>query len=83
MSWDPDNTIWIPNVTHISYKSANSYTRTYNYFCGYGYIFTSGFLSSASYGGYVISSNSNIFEKAEFGIYKEIGYLTISNIKEN
>ena len=81
-SSDP-NQIWVPNELHISYKSASSKIDEYNYFYGYGNIFNDGFKSAADYGCHVISSNSNIFEKAEFGIYKEIGYLTLSNIKEN
>ena len=87
-SQDPDNTIWDPNgpepnELHIPYESSNGYAKQYNYFYGYGNIFNDGFKSAADYGCHVISSNSNIFEKAEFGIYREIGYLTLSNIKEN
>ena len=87
-SQHPDKTIWdpygpMPNEIHIPYKSANSYIRTYNYFYGYGNIFNDGFKSSADYGCYVISSDSNIFEKAEFSIHYEIGHLRLSNIKEN
>lgn len=81
----PHITIWdpVPNEIHISYKSANSYTRTYNYFYGYGAIFKYGFKDTADYGCKVISSDYNIFEKSEFGIYSETGHLTLSNIKEN
>ena len=79
--WDPNGSM--PNELHISYKSASSKIDEYSYFYGYGAIFNDGFKSAADYGCHVISSNSNIFEKAEFGIYKEIGYLTLSNIKEN
>ena len=87
-SQHPDKTIWdpygpMPNEIHIPYKSANSYIRTYNYFYGYGNIFNDGFKSSADYGCYVISSDSNIFEKAEISIHYEIGHLRLSNIKEN
>lgn len=80
---DPDNTIWVPNETHISYKSSASEVRTYEYFYGYGAIFNDGFKDIADYGCKVISSDYNIFEKAEFGIYRSTGYLTLSNIKEN
>lgn len=82
-SQDPDNQIWNPEEKHISYKSAKSDITEYNYFYGYGSIFNDGFMHMATYGCYVISSDSNIFEKAEFGIYKTIGYLTLTNIKEN
>ena len=83
-SQHPDKTIWDPNGSvKVSYKSASSYINEYSYFYGYGDIFSGGFKSAADYGCHVISSNSNIFEKAEFGIYREIGYLTLSNIKEN
>ena len=76
--WDPS-----PNEIHILYKSANSYLETYKYFYGYGKIFSGGFSSVADYGCYVISSDSNIFEKAEFSIHDSQGFLTLSNIKEN
>lgn len=76
--WDP-----VPNELRIPYKSANGYAKQYNYFYGYGAIFNGGFKDIADYGCKVISSNSNIFEKAEFGIYRSQGYLTLSNIKEN
>ena len=80
--WDPNGSE--PNELHIPYESEkNGYAKQYNYFYGYGNIFNDGFKSAADYGCHVISSNSNIFEKAEFGIYREIGYLTLSNIKEN
>ena len=82
-SQDPDNTIWVPNVTHISYRSEIVYDITYNYFYGYGKIFSGGFSSVADYGCYVISSDSNIFEKAEFSIHDSQGHLRLSNIKEN
>lgn len=84
-SSDPDNQIWnpVPNEKHISYKSASSYVDIYNYFYGYGSIFNDGFKDIADYGCHVISSDSNIFEKAEFGIYKSQGNLTLTNIKEN
>ena len=82
-SQDPDNPIWVPNEIHIPYESSNGYAKQYNYFYGYGAIFNDGFKSAADYGCHVISSNSNIFEKAEFGIYDSYGYLTIRNIKEN
>ena len=83
-SQHPNNPIWDPNGSvKVSYKSASSYINEYSYFYGYGAIFNDGFKSAADYGCHVISSNSNIFEKAEFGIYREIGYLTLSNIKEN
>ena len=82
-SQHPNNPIWDPNELHIPYESSNGYAKQYNYFYGYGAIFNDGFKDTADYGCHVISSNSNIFEKAEFGIYKEIGYLTIRNIKEN
>ena len=82
-SQDPDNTIWVPNETHISYKSEGRYIEEYNYFYGYGDIFSGGFKSAADYGCKVISSDYNIFEKTEFGIFDTIGYLTLSNIKEN
>lgn len=82
-SQDPDNTIWVPNETHISYKGSASEGRTYEYFYGYGDIFSGGFKSAADYGCKVISSDYNIFEKAEFGIFDTIGFLTLSNIKEN
>lgn len=82
---DPNNQIWnpVPNEKHISYKSSSSYIDIYNYFYGYGAIFNDGFKDIADYGCYVISSDYNIFEKAEFGIYKSQGYLTLTNIKEN
>ena len=73
----------MPNEIHIPYESSNGYAKQYNYFYGYGNIFNDGFKDTADYGCHVISSNYNIFEKTEFGIYKEIGYLTLSNIKEN
>ena len=79
--WDPNGPN--PNELHIPYESASSKIDEYNYFYGYGAIFNDGFKDTADYGCHVILSNSNIFEKAEFGIYKEIGYLTLSNIKEN
>ena len=84
----PDKTIWDPNgpepnELHIAYKGSTSEVRTYEYFYGYGAIFNGGFKDIADYGCKVISSDSNIFEKAEFGIYKETGYLTLTNIKEN
>lgn len=84
----PDNQIWDPNgpepnEVHISYKSEGRYIEEYNYFYGYGDIFSGGFKSVAYYGCKVISSDYNIFEKAEFGIFDTIGYLTLSNIKEN
>ena len=88
-SQHPNNPIWDPNgpepnELHIPYESAkNGYAKQYNYFYGYGNIFNDGFKSAADYGCHVISSNSNIFEKAEFGIYDSYGYLTIRNIKEN
>ena len=82
-SQDPNKPIWVPNETHISYKSASSYIDTYKYFYGYGAIFNNGFKSSADYGCYVISPDTNIFEKAEFGIHDSQGFLTLSNIKEN
>ena len=84
----PDKTIWDPNgpepnELRIPYESANGYAKQYNYFYGYGAIFNDGFKDTADYGCYVISSNTNIFEKTEFGIYDSNGYLTLSNIKEN
>lgn len=80
----PDKTIWDPNgPVKVSYKSASSYINEYNYFYGYGNIFNDGFNSAADYGCKVISSDYNIFEKVEFGIFDTIGYLTLSNIKEN
>ena len=87
-SQHPDNTIWDPNGPDpnnyiLSPKSVNSQLQVYKYFYGYGNIFNDGFKSVADYGCYVISSNTNIFEKAEFGIYDSKGYLTLSNIKEN
>lgn len=87
-SQHPDKTIWDPygpepNELHISYKSEGRYIEEYNYFYGYGAIFSGGFKSAADYDCKVISSDSNIFEKAEFGIFDTIGYLTLSNIKEN
>lgn len=87
-SQDPNNPIWDPNVTypngtHISYKSANSYVDGYAYFYGYGAIFNGGFKDTADYGCYVISSDSNIFEKVEFHISNSFGIFTLSNIKEN
>ena len=87
-SQHPDNMIWDPNgpepnELHIPYESSNGYAKQYNYFYGYGAIFNGGFKDTADYGCYVISSDSNIFEKAEFGIYDSQGYLTLSNIKEN
>lgn len=87
-SQHPDKTIWDPygpepNELHIPYKSEGRYIEEYNYFYGYGAIFSGGFKSAADYGGKVISSDYNIFEKAEFGIFDTIGYLTLSNIKEN
>ena len=83
-SQHPNNPIWDPNGSvKVSYKSASSYINEYKYFYGYGTIFNGGFKDTADYGCHVISSDTNIFEKAEFGIYKEIGYLTLSNIKEN
>ena len=80
-SQDPDNTIWVPNETHISYKSADSVYIDFRYFYGYGYIFNYGFLNSGSC--YVISSDTNIFEEAYFDINGTAGTLTLSNIKEN
>lgn len=82
-SQDPNNQIWVPNETHISYKGSTSEVRTYEYFYGYGAIFNGGFKDIADYGCKVISPDTNIFEKAEFGIYKSQGHLTLSNIKEN
>lgn len=87
-SQHPDNPIWDPygsepNELHIPYKSEGRYIEEYNYFYGYGNIFNDGFKDIADYGCYVISSDSNIFEKAEFGIFDSVGYLTLSNIKEN
>lgn len=87
-SQHPDKTIWDPygpepNEVHISYKSEGRYIEEYNYFYGYGNIFNDGFKVTADYGGHVISSDYNIFEKAEFGIFESVGYLTLSNIKEN
>lgn len=87
-SQHPDKTIWDPygpepNELHISYKSEGRYIEEYKYFYGYGNIFNGGFKSVAVYGDYVISSDYNIFEKAEFGIFDSIGYLTLTNIKEN
>ena len=84
----PNNPIWVPNgpnpnELHISYKSASSFYHEYKYFYGYGNIFNGGFKSAADYGCKVISSDYNIFEKAVFDISKEMGYLTLSNIKEN
>ena len=79
--WDPYGPM--PNEIHISYKSEGRYIEEYKYFYGYGNIFSGGFKSAADYGCKVISSNTNIFEKAEFGIFDTIGYLTLSNIKEN
>lgn len=84
----PDKTIWDPNgpepnELHISYKGSTSEVRTYEYFYGYGAIFNGGFKDIADYGCKVISPDTNIFEKAEFGIYRSTGYLTLSNIKEN
>lgn len=87
-SQDPNNQIWDPNgpepnELHIPYESANGYAKQYNYFYGYGAIFNGGFKDTADYGCTVISPDTNIFEKAEFGIYDSQGYLTLSNIKEN
>lgn len=84
----PDKTIWDPNgpepnELHIAYKGSTSEVRTYEYFYGYGAIFNGGFKDIADYGCKVISPDTNIFEKAEFGIYRSTGYLTLSNIKEN
>ena len=84
----PDKTIWDPygpepNELHISYKSARLYDYFFEYFYGYGDIFSGGFKSAADYGCKVISLDYNIFEKAEFGINDSIGFLTLSNIKEN
>lgn len=84
----PDKTIWDPNgpepnELHISYKGSTSEVRTYEYFYGYGAIFNGGFKDIADYGCKVILPDTNIFEKAEFGIYRSTGYLTLSNIKEN
>ena len=76
--WDPS-----PNEIHISYKSESSDINTYKYFYGYGAIFSGGFKATADYGCYVISSDYNIFEKAEFDIHDSQGFLTLSNIKEN
>ena len=82
-SSDP-NPIWDPyGSVKVSYKSEGRYIEEYKYFYGYGNIFNGGFKSAADYGCKVISSNTNIFEKAEFGIFDTIGYLTLSNIKEN
>ena len=75
--------IWEPQETHISYKSADFVDIDFRYFYGYGYIFNDGFSRNAIYGCYVISSDSNIFEKAEFHINETVGTLTLSNIKEN
>lgn len=80
---DPNNQIWVPNETHISYKSANFYDKDFRYFYGYGNIFNNGFKDKADYGCYVISSNTNIFENAVFDIFQRVGSLTLSNIKEN
>ena len=79
--WDPKGPE--PNEIKISYEGSASKLEIYDYFYGYGNIFNGGFISAATYGCYVISSDYNIFEKAEFGIYNEQGYLTLSNIKEN
>ena len=82
-SSDP-NPIWDPyGSVKVSYKSEGRYIEEYKYFYGYGNIFNGGFKSAADYGCKVISSDYNIFEKAEFGIFDTIGYLTLSNIKEN
>lgn len=76
--WDPDPKFYIP------YKSESPYIGKYLYFYGYGNIFNNGFKVPADYGCYVISSDYNIFEKAEFGIdTNTYGNLTLSNIKEN
>lgn len=80
---DPNNTIWVPNETHISYKSADFVDIDFRYFYGYGYIFNDGFSRNAIYGCYVTSSDTNIFEKAYFDINETVGTLTLSNIKEN
>lgn len=82
-SQDPDNTIWVPNETHISYRSANFVDLYFRYFYGYGAIFNGGFKDTADYDCYVISSDTNIFEKAEFSIHDSQGFLTLSPIKEN
>lgn len=79
--WDPKVTY--PNGTYISYKGSASKVIIYEYFYGYGAIFNGGFKDTADYGCKVISPDTNIFEKAEFGIYKSQGYLTLTNIKEN
>ena len=80
---DPNNQIWQTYGVYVSYKSLNSYTTKYNFFYGYGNIFNDGFKDIADYGCKVISSDSNIFEKAEFGIHDAQGFLKLSNIKEN
>lgn len=79
-----DKTVWDHyGPLEVSYKSANSYQDSFPYFYGYGAIFNGGFKENADYGCYVISSDSNIFEKAEFESHGTWGYLTLTNIKEN
>ena len=82
-SQDPDNTIWVPNVTHISYRSADFVDINFRYFYGYGAIFNGGFNDFDDYGCYDIPSDSNIFEFAVFHIHDSQGHLTLANIKEN
>lgn len=89
-SQDPNNPIWDPNVTypngtHISYKGSASEVRIYENFYGYGAIFNGGFTGTTDIdnGCYVISSDSNIFEKANFHTVGGQGHLRLSNIKEN
>ena len=87
-SQHPNNPIWDPNgpepnEVHLLYNNESPEVIVYKYFYGYGNIFNNGFNSAADYGCKVISSDYNIFEKAEFGIFDTDGYLTLSNIKEN
>lgn len=81
MIWDPNGPN--PNELQISYKSPILEIYIYDYFYGYGAIFNDGFKDTADYGCYVISTDYNIFEKAEFDIQRETGYLTLFNIKDN
>ena len=87
-SQHPNNPIWDPygpepNELHIPYKSDPGIGEWYEDFYGYGNIFSDGFKDDGGFDYYVISSNTNIFENAEFSIYQTEGQLVITNIKEN
>lgn len=76
--WEPKGNLTIPaNVSETSYTFANVMKTVY----GYGNIFDNGYTENGS--GYVILSDSNIFENAEFSINNSEGTLKILSLKEN